>query len=61
MLEKTNTPGLARDPKTGMLVNTNMGEYDQIKARMKAKKEEQELRRRIEVLEAQVAELMRAR
>lgn len=61
MLEKTTTPGYSRDKNSGAILNENVGEYEMIKARRRARREELDLRARVERLEALVAELMRVR
>jgi len=52
-LEKTNVPGLRRDPATGAVLNTERGEY-------LAAVEKRRMARRIVDLEREVASLWRA-
>lgn len=55
--EKTDVPGIMLDRSTGQLINTNIGQYDQIKAARAAKKQQQDLIDRVAALEEAVREL----
>lgn len=55
--EKTDQPGIMLDRDTGQLINTNIGQYDQIKAARAAKRQQQDLLDRVAALEQAVREL----
>lgn len=51
MFVDTNIQGLKKDPKTGVIINTNAGQYELILAQRKKIHEENILVRRVEALE----------
>jgi hypothetical protein len=58
MMHRTNAPGLGKDEATGMIQALDQSEYKMILARRKAKREDQDLRARVERLESLVQELL---
>lgn len=50
-LFKTNVPGFVKDPKSGVVINTNVGELQTIRAARKQRREHDELKDRISQLE----------
>lgn len=57
MLVKTTASGYVKDERSGLVVNQNLGEYELIKSRRRAAKAQGDVLRRLELLEARVAEL----
>lgn len=51
-LEKTNVPGYMKDPKNGMVINTNEGEYEQILAAREKRAKEKALEESVHKLKS---------
>jgi hypothetical protein len=49
--DMTNVPGFMKNRKTGVIINTNTGQYDMILAQRKKAKEELSLMQRFERME----------
>jgi len=58
--EKTNAPGLVKDPKKGLVINTNVGEYENILAARKKKSCDEELKMAVKELQNQMIEVKKA-
>lgn len=53
----TNIPGLVKDPLTGHVINTDLGEYHAIKAQRKKQKENQALVADVQQLKSDMNEI----
>lgn len=60
-LVKTNMPGMVKDPRQGVILNTDMSGYLHILALRQASKREQEFRTVIDGLLARIENLENAR
>lgn len=56
-LQKTNAPGLLKDVSSGVVINTNNGEYDRILAERKKKREQDEIKNRVDSLSKRIDEI----
>lgn len=57
MYEKTSEQGFVRDSKSGVILNTRIGEFEAIKTRRRAQKKQVDLEERVRVLENEVRNL----
>lgn len=57
MAEKTTVPGLLKDKKTGVVINTNNGEYEQILAAREKNNEQNRIKRMLDELNNKVCNL----
>ena len=57
MYEKTNIPGYMKDKKSGIVINTNNREYEQILELREKRKKELENEHKIEKIEHDIHEL----
>jgi len=57
MQEKTNVPGFTKDKKTGTVINTNQGEYEQILAAREKQHEQNRIKRMLDELNSKVCDL----
>jgi hypothetical protein len=56
-LQKTNTPGLLKDISTGVVINNNNGEYERILAERQKKREQDDLKMRVQALSVRIDEM----
>lgn len=59
-LQKTTAPGFLRDARTGAVLNDNLDEYQIARARRRQGKRMVEIEKRLEALEARIAQLEEA-
>ncbi len=57
MLEKTNVPGLVKNKRTGAVINTNEGEYEQILAAREKRRQEESIHMQIKNMAEEIRNL----